>query len=122
MSAATPVKIGLLATALLGAASLAACGTQGRLERPAPLYGASAAREYQADVAAGRRSGDPAVDASASKRMPGAKDAASTDVDNTPKTTRDVRDPAQDLTPLSSRPVDGPSNPLGSPVSLRPPG
>ncbi|CAN5366694.1 hypothetical protein BH09PSE2_BH09PSE2_01740 [soil metagenome] len=122
MSAATLTKLGLLAVALFGAGSLAACGTQGRLVRPEPLYGRSAARQYQEDVAAGRRSGDPAVDASASKRMPGAKDAASTDVDNTPKTTRDLRDPAQDLTPLSSRPVDGLPNPLGAPVSVRPPG
>ena len=121
MSAATPLKIGLLATALLGAGSLAACGTQGRLERPAPIYGASAARQYQADVAAGRRSGDPAVDASAPRRSLGSSNTTD-DGDNTPKTTRDVRDPAQDLTPLSSRPVDGLPNPLGAPVSVRPPG
>ena len=47
---------------------------------------------------------------------------ARTDDDNIPTTRRDLRDPAQRLTPLSASPIQGLSDPLGPPVSTKPPG
>ena len=46
----------------------------------------------------------------------------SSDDDNVPTTKRDLRDPAQRLTPLSASPIQGLSDPLGPPVSTKPPG
>lgn len=44
------IRLALLAAALLG---LAACGRQGDLERPAPLFGERARAEYEAERARG---------------------------------------------------------------------
>ena len=102
---------------------LAACGTEGELTRPAPLYGKAAKRQYQADVAAGRTSGSSDLDAAGPRRSASATDSSgSANGDDAPKTTRDIQDPAQKLSPLSAAPIDGPPNPLGPPVSTRPPG
>jgi hypothetical protein len=124
MSAMT-LKMTALAGGAILVLGLSACGTQGDLVRPAPLYGAAAKRQYDRDVAAGRTAGDPSVDAAASKRTASNTDSSgssrSSD-DNAPRTTRDIQDPAQKLTPLSASPIDGLPNPLGAPVSTRPPG
>ena len=134
MSALSRVKFAAGALALL--AATAACGRQGALARPAPLFGEQARADYQADQqaqtraaqrrAAARRAGQTG---SASQPVAGARangdasstDQSSVDPDNAPPTTRDVQDPAQKLSPLSSSPVPGASNPLGSPVSVNPP-
>jgi predicted small lipoprotein YifL len=42
----------MLALALLAAATLAGCGKTGELERPAPLFGDQARRDYDAQKAA----------------------------------------------------------------------
>ena len=131
MSAARhPVRLAALGgSALIFAGALAACGTEGDLERPAPLFGQAAQRQYEADRAAGRTSGTSDVDAASTRRTPLQTDnsgrAAGSppeDEDDAPRTTRDIQDPAQKLTPLSAAPIEGPPNPLGPPVSTRPPG
>ena len=38
----------LIAAGLIAALALAACGKQGELDRPAPLFGAKAKAEYEA--------------------------------------------------------------------------
>ena len=111
--------IGAGAAALV--ASLAACGTEGELTRPAPLFGSGAKRQYDRDVAAGRTSGSSDYDAAGTRRGASSTDSSgSTSGDDAPRTTRDIQDPAQKLTPLSAAPVEGPPNPLGPPVSTRP--
>ncbi len=49
------IRLALLASALLG---LAACGRQGELERPAPLFGERARAEYEASRASGAKAPD----------------------------------------------------------------
>ena len=122
-----PARLAVIAgstLALAGAMTLAGCGTEGELARPAPLYGKAAHRQYDADQAAGRSTGTSDVDAASGRRSATAVDSSgsSKDEDNAPRTTRDIQDPAQKLTPLSAAPVEGPPNPLGPPVSTRPPG
>lgn len=114
--------IGAGALALVASGVLAGCGTEGELVRPAPLYGKAAKHQYDADVAAGRSSGTSDSDAAGTRRSASATDSSgsATNDDNAPRTTRDIQDPAQKLSPLSAAPVDGPPNPLGPPVSTRP--
>lgn len=45
----------LIPAALMAALGLAACGKQGELERPAPLFGAKAKAEYEAQRQAAAR-------------------------------------------------------------------
>lgn len=104
----------------VAASALGACGAEGSLQRPGPFFGESAKRQYQSDRAAGRTSGASDIDAAAPRGTTAAGSANNDD--NAPRTTRDIQDPAQKLTPLSAAPVDGPPNPLGAPVSTRPPG
>ena len=115
--------IGACVIGLVGAGALSGCGTEGELVRPAPLYGKAAKRAYDADTAAGRTRGSSDLDAAGTHRSAGATDSSgTTSDDDAPKTTRDIQDPAQKLTPLSAAPIEGPPNPLGPPVSTRPPG
>lgn len=93
------------------ALSLAACGKQGVLEQPAPLFGARAKAEYEA-----RKAQEAKDDAQRAAQRPATPGTVQTGNDDAPRTTRDVRDPAQKLTPSSSSPVPGMPNPLGPPV------
>jgi hypothetical protein len=118
-----PARLALLAgVALIGAGALAGCGTQGDLQRPAPYFGESAKRQYQSDQAAGLNSGTSDVDAASSRKAGPTSDEQAERDENTPRTKRDIQDPAQKLTPLSASPLDGAPNLLGRPVSTRPPG
>ena len=122
MSAARTTTFALAGLAL-AAVGLSACGAEGTLQRPGPYFGTAAKEQYSADKAAGRSSGDPAIDAAARRPLGASLADKPKDEDNSPRTTRDIQDPAQKLTPLSSSPpVDGLPNPLGAPVSTRPPG
>lgn len=107
---------------ILAAAGLCACGAEGSLSRPGPYFGSAAKEQYAVDKANGRTSGDPAIDAAARRPLGSNLATKPADQDNAPRTTRDIQDPAQKLTPLSTSPVEGLPNPLGSPVSTRPPG
>jgi hypothetical protein len=108
------------AAVLIGAAaSLGACGKQGVLEQPAPLFGAKAKAEYEARKAQEARDDAQRTDqrsGGTSRAAPGGQSAG----DNAPVTTRDIRDPAQVLSPASSSPIPGAPNPMGSPIQTRP--
>jgi predicted small lipoprotein YifL len=113
----------LLVAGLL-ALSLTACGKLGPLKQPAPMFGDTAKSDYQA-----RQAAETAAKAAKQEkqRAPVNGNAAADQPDpppssdNAPKTKRDIQDPNQKLTPLSSTPVDGSPNLLGAPVSTRPP-
>ena len=105
----------LLIGGLALAAATAACGRQSALARPAPLFGAQAQADYQADQAAAGRSaarrdaarratrgGTAPATNTRTSADPNATDSSSVDPSNAPPTTRDVQDPAQRLEPLSS--------------------
>ncbi len=118
------------AFALIAAAALAtsACGREGSLERPGPMFGLSrTADDPQAQptgsTTSERRAKDAHSAATANTTADGntTGSAASND-DNVPITKHDLRDPAQRLTPLSASPIQGLSDPLGPPVSTKPPG
>lgn len=130
MSAAPRLKVAAGGGALLLAVACAttACGRQGPLLRPAPMFGDQARADYRASQdersrsaqrRAARRNGT-AQPAGASTD-PNQTDSSTVDPDNRPATTRDVQDPAQQLSPLSSSPVPGAPNPLGSPVQTTSP-
>jgi len=102
------LKIGLVAAA--ACAALAGCGKQGMLERPPPLFGDRAKAEYEAQKAQEAR--DDAQRA-AQRRGQDQEPAR----DNTPRSTRDVRDPGQVLAPASQAPIPGAPYIAGSPVS-----
>jgi predicted small lipoprotein YifL len=97
------------------ATALAACGKQGVLERPAPLFGTKARAEYEAEKAQ-----DAKDDAQRAQQRSGTT-SSSSNSDNAPRTTRDVLDPGQRLSPASSAPIPGAPNPLGAPVQAAPP-
>jgi hypothetical protein len=104
-----------LTAALAG--GLAACGKQGVLERPAPLFGAKAKAQYEAEKAAEARAA-----AEAAARRDAANGNQRDNSENAPPTTRSVRDPAQVLRPASQAPIAGaPSGPGGAPPSVSPP-
>ena len=129
----TAPRMRLLIGALALAAATAACGRQGALARPAPLFGEQAKADYQADQAAtaraatrrdaARRAARGTAPATNTRSSGDASttDASSVDPSNAPPTTRDVQDPAQRLEPLSSSPAAGAPDPLGPPVSVTPP-
>lgn len=129
MTSAHRLKVAAGAFAL--AAATAACGRQGALARPAPLFGEQAHADYQAEQAsqsraatrratAARRSGATTAGTRANPD-PTATDSSTLDPDNAPPTTRDIEDPAQKLNPISRAPAAGAPDPLGSPVSVTPP-
>jgi len=108
-------RIGL-SLALAAAALLAGCGKQGVLEQPPPLFGAKAKAQYEAS----RQQAEAAAAARASQNTTGTAEQAAAEQDNAPITKRDIKDPAQKLTPLSRAPVVGAPNPFGAPVSTTP--
>jgi len=93
----------LIPAALVAAMALSACGKQGTLDRPAPLFGAQAKAEYLKEKrAADRAKGESNADESATSQTNG---------DN------QYRDGAKDpaLTPLRSDPIPGATpDPFGS--------
>ena len=91
--------------------SLAACGRQGSLERPAPLFGSRARAEYEAQKAQEARDDAQRRAQSSGVAEPEASRANS---------RREVLDPNQTLSPASSAPLPGAPNPLGGPVSATP--
>jgi predicted small lipoprotein YifL len=107
------------AVLLAACASLAACGKQGSLEQPAPLFGAKAKAAFEARKA--QEAKDDAQRATQRTTTPAAPTSSvQTGNDNAPLTTRDVLDPAQRLSPASSAPLAGAPNPMGAPVQTRP--
>ncbi len=115
------MKRTVVAVALLGLA-VAGCGKLGPLEPPAPMFGDRAKADYQA-----RKAADAAARAEkqdqqrAPSRGNAIADQPDPEIDNAPRTKRDILDPNQRLTPLSATPVDGSPNLMGAPVSTRPP-
>lgn len=122
MTRTTSLRATAGALALIAAAALAtaACGREGSLERPGPMFGLARADDQPQDRGRPVPQAPPTntTDPSASKAAGNTTDQD----DNAPTTARDIRDPAQRLTPLSASPIQGLSDPLGPPVSTKPPG
>ena len=98
--------------------TLTACGRVGPLEQPAPLLGAETKRDYYADKEARQKAAAAARGDSAGNTT-GSADREAGD-DDAPLTTRDIKDPGQQLTPPRDSPVPGAPNPLGPDVSTTP--
>jgi len=115
------------------ALSLAGCGKIGPLEQPAPLFGARAKAEYAADKqqaqAASQQSAprdttgsaERQVDAEPAANATGLENSMDNEVDDAPRTTRDVKDPDTEMTSPRDSPVPGEPNPGGPMPSLTPP-
>ncbi len=126
-----------LAVAAIGllALSLAGCGKIGPLEQPAPLFGARAKAQYQADKQAAQAasqqkggsqqdttgSADRQVEREAASNSTGLENSMDSGVDDAPRTTRDVKDPDTQMTTPRDSPVPGEPNPGGPMPSLTPP-
>ncbi len=130
MTRTTSMKATAGALALIAASlATAACGRAGSLDRPGPMFGLARADEAPQSKPSGpssaeRRSKDTTSRPAASNTTTTSnttEDAAADD-ENVPTTRRDLRDPAQRLTPLSASPIQGLPDPLGPPVSTKPPG
>ncbi len=129
MTAKTSLKATAGALALIAAAALAtaACGREGSLERPGPMFGLPRSADDQPQdhgrtvPQSDRRSSDATRNTTGDANAAAGNTTADDD-DNVPTTKRDLRDPAQRLTPLSASPIQGLSDPLGPPVSTKPPG
>ncbi len=90
----------LTCTALIGILGLAACGKQGQLDRPGPIFGSKRAQREAADRAS---TAAPSPDGSATSRTNGDYSQASDG----------AKDPA--LIPMRSNPVLGmPPGPFGT--------
>jgi predicted small lipoprotein YifL len=121
--------IGLLALSLVG------CGKIGPLEQPAPLFGARAKAQYRADqqqaqAASQQQAASPRdttgsaerqVDAEPVSNSTGLQNSMDNEVDDAPRTTRDVKDPDTEMTTPRDSPVPGEPNPGGPMPSLTPP-
>jgi predicted small lipoprotein YifL len=107
----------LMLAAFAASAGLAGCGKQGVLEQPPPLFGARAKAEYYA-----RRAQEEKDDAQRRQQQTQTTTGGSeqSSGDNAPKTKRDVKDPAQILTPASRAPIVGAPDPRGAPVQAAP--
>lgn len=95
---------------LVAVAGLSACGKMGSLERPAPLFGARAKAEYEAERAQEARD-------DAQRRAQSSGDQPQTPNENS---RREVLDQNQRLAPASAAPMPGAPNPIGSPASVSP--
>jgi hypothetical protein len=115
----------LLALSTVGAA-LAGCGRAGGLDQPPPLFGERARAAYYAERSDRAQAG---AAASQDRNAPGSAERAaantvanSTDSDdNAPLTTRDIKDPDQQLTSPRNSPAPGAPNSMGPNVSTTPP-
>jgi len=118
----------------LAALSVAGCGKIGPLEQPAPLFGARAKAQYNADkqqaqAASQAQSATPRdttgsaereVDAEAAANATGLENSMDNEVDDAPRTTRDVKDPDTEMTSPRNSPVPGEPNPGGPTPDLTP--
>ncbi len=89
------------AAALILLLALGACGKVGVLDQPGPLFGAQAREDAAARRAAVQARGEtngPATPAA---------DRPDPEVDNAPKTTREVQAPQQDNLPISKETIPG---------------
>jgi len=117
----------------LAALSVAGCGKIGPLEQPAPLFGARAKAQYAADKqqaqAASQQSAprdttgsaERQVEAEPASNATGLENSMDNEVDDAPRTTRDVKDPDTEMTTPRDSPVPGEPNPGGPMPSLTPP-
>ncbi len=93
------LRTAILATLLLAAPALSACGKTGELERPGPLWGPDErAPDARAKEEAARRA------ASAQANQP-AK----------PGSAQEVRDPASSTANIRQQPIAGTNDPFGKP-------
>ncbi|MGC1302623.1 MAG: hypothetical protein WA840_09635 [Caulobacteraceae bacterium] len=97
--------------------ALSGCGRVGPLEQAPPLLGAENKRDYYAEKEARARA--TAAGAKTGDNSQGSADREAGD-DNVPLTTRDIKDPDQQLTTPRNSPVPGAPNPLGPTVSTTP--
>ena len=126
----TALKTLLAASAVMGGVALAtgACGKVGALEAPGQRSAATSNTTATPPSAASdaptvtRRGADPLPAGLTESGAVRSSDGSTDPDENAPKTKRDIQDSNTRLSPLSSQPVDGAPNPLGSPVSTRPPG
>jgi predicted small lipoprotein YifL len=124
-----------LAVGALGlvALSVAGCGKIGPLQQPAPLFGARAKAQYKADrqqAQAGSQQGDAQRDTTGSaerqvdnepvSNATGLENSLDNEVDDAPRTTRDVKDPDTQMTTPRNSPVPGEPNPGGPTPDLTP--
>jgi predicted small lipoprotein YifL len=118
----------------LAVVSLLGCGKIGPLEQPAPLFGARAKAQYAADQqqaqAAAQQSSAPRdttgsaerqVDSEPASNAMGLENSMDNQIDDAPRTTRDVKDPDTEMTTPRDSPVPGEPNPGGPMPSLTPP-
>jgi predicted small lipoprotein YifL len=137
----TTVNLRLIAVGAIAilALSLDGCGKIGPLQQPAPLFGARAKAQYQADKqqaqAASQAGGAPRDTTGSAERQVDAEPVSNAPVSNStrlensldnqiddaPRTTRDVKDPDTLLTLPRNSPVPGAPNPGGTMPDLTPP-
>ena len=113
------VRAVLAGALLLGgmATGLGACGKYERsLEQPAPLFGERAREDYDARQAARATQSDNGSGAVPVADQPDSK------VDNAPRTTRDLKDPAQLNQTIDKDPIQGAPDLNGPRPSMSPPG
>jgi predicted small lipoprotein YifL len=117
------------------ALTLVGCGKIGPLEQPAPLFGARAKAQYRADrqeaqaasqAQAGSQrdttgSAERQVEREPASNATGLENSMDNEVDDAPRTTRDVKDPDTELTLPRNSPVPGAPNPGGTMPDLTPP-
>jgi predicted small lipoprotein YifL len=115
MSRNQGLRRALVLAAVSGGLALAGCGKQGVLEQPPPLFGARAKAAYEAQKAQEARD-----DAQRAAARPSGDSNDQSAGDNAPRTRRDVKDPAQILTPARVAPVPGAPDPSGPPVQAAP--
>jgi hypothetical protein len=139
-TAAQRRRAGAAAFAALGVGlaglGLVACGKIGPLQQPPPLFGARAKAQYNTDLrtaqaAAQRQAGSQRDETGSAERQVdkepasnatgGVENSIDNQVDDAPKTTRDVKDPDTQMTSPRDSPVPGEPNPGGPMPSLTPP-
>lgn len=122
-------RIGLMILVALSStgAGLAGCGRAGPLDQPPPLFGERARAAYYAERSERAQAGAAAAaedrnQTGSAERQVANEVSNSTDSDdNAPLTTRDVKDPDQQLTSPRDNPVPGAHNSMGPNVSTAPP-
>lgn len=113
-----PLTTATVALLAVGFLSLGACGKQGVLVRPSPLFGDQARSDDAARQAAkaARTPFKPGANAKA------AADEPDPDADNAPLTRRDLQAPSQKNVPISKEPILGVPDLSGPTPSMVPPG
>jgi predicted small lipoprotein YifL len=93
------LRTAIIATLLLAAPALTACGKTGDLERPGPLWGPD---ERSPDARAKEESARRAASAQANKPAQ-------------PGSPQEVRDPASSTATIPQQPIAGTNDPFGKP-------